>query len=101
MSIPIPHTSTDPKHPNCLRNIAVEKGNPNAQISGTDGNPGCPPGGEGKTWALSGKVDGDSLLVDFSPKGGPKDLKGTWDGDGIRKYLISCCLDLIFCFRMA
>jgi len=75
---------SDPKHPNCKRNIAVEKGNPTAQISGTDGNPGCPVGGEGKTWALSGRVDGDSLLVDFSPKGGPKDLKGTWDGDGIR-----------------
>ena len=38
-------------------------------------------------------------MVDFTPKGGPKDLKGTWDGDGIRKcttFLIRFLLLTIF-----
>ena len=45
-----------------------------ALVSGTDGTPGCV-GGEGRPWNLKGSVDGDSIFVDFSPKGGPKDLK--------------------------
>jgi hypothetical protein len=50
-----------------------------AKISGTDGTPGCPPDGAGKEWNLVGKIQGDSILVDFTPKGGPKDLKGVYD----------------------
>eukprot|EP00543_Licmophora_paradoxa_P004296 CAMPEP_0202457764 /NCGR_PEP_ID=MMETSP1360-20130828/14692_1 /ASSEMBLY_ACC=CAM_ASM_000848 /TAXON_ID=515479 /ORGANISM="Licmophora paradoxa, Strain CCMP2313" /LENGTH=142 /DNA_ID=CAMNT_0049077925 /DNA_START=7 /DNA_END=435 /DNA_ORIENTATION=- len=73
---------SDPKHPNCLREIVMD--GKEAKISGTDGTPGCPVDGSGKQWALSGKVAGDEILVDFSPKGGPKDLKGIWDGSGIK-----------------
>lgn len=67
----------DPFHPNCQRVVQVQGSN--AFLSGTDGNPGCPPDGSGKAWKLTGKVDGDTILVDFSPKGGPADLKGVWD----------------------
>lgn len=67
----------DPNHPNCQRVIAV-KGT-NAILTGTDGNPGCPPDGSGNQWKLTGKVEDGSIFVDFSPKGGPTDLKGIWD----------------------
>ena len=69
----------DPFHPNCQRVIVVPKGSNEAKLKGTDGNPGCPADGSGTAWQLSGKVDGDSILVDFRPKGGPADLKGVWD----------------------
>ena len=58
----------DPNHPNCLRKIAMFSGD-TANVFGTDGNPGCPPDGSGEKWHLVGKVDGDSILVNFSPKG--------------------------------
>jgi hypothetical protein len=74
---------SDPNHPNCQRVVTVN-GISTLTIKGTDGNPGCPVGGAGKEWALDGKLDGNSILVDFSPKGGPKNLKGVWAGDGIR-----------------
>eukprot|EP00559_Dactyliosolen_fragilissimus_P008205 CAMPEP_0184855640 /NCGR_PEP_ID=MMETSP0580-20130426/819_1 /TAXON_ID=1118495 /ORGANISM="Dactyliosolen fragilissimus" /LENGTH=154 /DNA_ID=CAMNT_0027350203 /DNA_START=72 /DNA_END=536 /DNA_ORIENTATION=+ len=75
---------SDPKHPNCPRLIAIEGSE--AIITGADGNPGCI-GGEGRPWKLIGRVSGDEIFVDFAPKGGPKDLKGTYEGgkkDGIR-----------------
>jgi hypothetical protein len=72
----------DPNHPNCLRIVSVD--GTKASLKGTDGNPGCPADGSGNSWTLTGKVDGDSIFVDFSPKGGPKDLKGAFDGDGIK-----------------
>jgi hypothetical protein len=68
---------SDPFHPNCLRVIKTEGAE--AKISGTDGTPGCPPDGAGKKWNLVGKIQGDSILVDFTPKGGPKDLNGVYD----------------------
>ncbi|CAB9502888.1 expressed unknown protein [Seminavis robusta] len=77
---------SDPKHPNCLRVIEIkDKGR--AAVSGTDGTPGCPPDGSGRVWNLEGKVNGNDILVDFTPKGGPKDLLGKWEEEapaGIR-----------------
>jgi hypothetical protein len=68
---------SDPNHPNCQRVIAtVSPGK--VSVSGTDGNPGCPPNGSGKGWKLDGTVSGSSIVVDFSPKGGPANLKGTF-----------------------
>ena len=58
-------------------------------VTGADGTgPGgaCEAGKPVKEWSLSAVVakDGQSLTVDFSPKGGPKDLTGKWNGkDGI------------------
>eukprot|EP00542_Grammatophora_oceanica_P012154 CAMPEP_0194032712 /NCGR_PEP_ID=MMETSP0009_2-20130614/5596_1 /TAXON_ID=210454 /ORGANISM="Grammatophora oceanica, Strain CCMP 410" /LENGTH=136 /DNA_ID=CAMNT_0038673237 /DNA_START=45 /DNA_END=455 /DNA_ORIENTATION=- len=73
---------SDPNHPNCQRIISVD--GTKANLKGTDGNPGCPADGSGAKWYLTGKVDGSSILVDFTPKGGPADLKGVWDNNGIR-----------------
>ncbi|GAX10898.1 hypothetical protein FisN_4Hh151 [Fistulifera solaris] len=67
----------DPNHPNCQRVINVQGAS--ATLSGTDGNPGCPADGSGKAWKLTGNVDGSTIFVDFSPKGGPPALKGVWD----------------------
>eukprot|EP00579_Thalassiosira_antarctica_P006962 CAMPEP_0201880040 /NCGR_PEP_ID=MMETSP0902-20130614/10759_1 /ASSEMBLY_ACC=CAM_ASM_000551 /TAXON_ID=420261 /ORGANISM="Thalassiosira antarctica, Strain CCMP982" /LENGTH=193 /DNA_ID=CAMNT_0048408001 /DNA_START=87 /DNA_END=668 /DNA_ORIENTATION=+ len=70
----------DPNHVNCRRHIQVVFGTSGqAEVSGTDGTPGCPADGSGDAWNLLGQVDGDTLLVDFSPKGGPVDLKGVWE----------------------
>jgi hypothetical protein len=69
----------DPNHTNCQRVISAKGAV--ASMKGTDGipGPGCPVDGSGKAWTLTGKISGDNILVDFSPKGGPPDLKGTWD----------------------
>jgi hypothetical protein len=75
---------SDPNHPNCQRIIEVTKGSKTASLKGTDGNPGCPADGSGKEWKLTGQIKGDSILIDFSPKGGPADLEGKWDGTGIK-----------------
>ena len=76
---------SDPNHPNCLRVIEVPGAGGMAKISGTDGNPDCSADvDDGKKWTLTGKVEGKNIFVDFSPKGGPKNLKGVWDGTGIK-----------------
>lgn len=72
----------DPFHPNCQRIISMEGSS--AKLKGTDGTPGCPADGSGRAWSLDGTVKGDEIFVDFTPKGGPKDLKGVWDGSGIK-----------------
>lgn len=72
----------DPNHTNCLREVQMVSGNM-ATLSGTDGDPGCPADGSGEKWSLIGKVDEDSIFVDFSPKGGPKDLKGVWEPEPV------------------
>lgn len=66
---------SDPNHPKGYRSITV-KGS-EVLIEGNDDAP------TGKAWSLVGKADGDSILIDFSPKGGPKDLLGKFDGSGI------------------
>uniref|UniRef100_A0A7S2A4W8 Uncharacterized protein n=1 Tax=Trieres chinensis TaxID=1514140 RepID=A0A7S2A4W8_TRICV len=77
------HQYSDPKHPNCKRAVVV-KNDVDAFISGTDGTPGCPEDGSGNVWRLTGTVEDNTILVDFSPKGGPANLKGVWDGSGIK-----------------
>jgi hypothetical protein len=57
---------------------------PQVIIRGTDSSTGtCTPGdAEVKPWRLTGYVTekGDKMFVDFSPKGGPKDLVATYEG---------------------
>mmetsp|Transcript_25401 Transcript_25401/g.28484 ORF Transcript_25401/g.28484 Transcript_25401/m.28484 type:complete len:163 (-) Transcript_25401:185-673(-) len=79
------HQYTDPTHPNCKRIVVVKKDGV-AAISGTDGKPGCPEDGDGEVWRSVGEVlaGTNNLVVDFSDKGGPAELKGVWDGDGIQ-----------------
>jgi hypothetical protein len=66
-------------HPMCKREIQVKEDGKAAVVLGEDGNPGCESGSPTKSWKLSGRVEGESIYVDFSPKGGPKDLVGKWE----------------------
>ena len=74
-------TYLDPNHPGCTRTIkavsATEIGITGFDAAAGEGHP-C----NGKTdipWGpLDGKVTGDTIVIDFSPKGGPSDLTGTW-----------------------
>ena len=76
-----PGEYSDPNHPNCKR--LVEGTTDNAIVSGTDGNPGCPLDGSGEAWKVFASIAGDTIVVDFSPKGGPKGLKGQRIPEGI------------------
>jgi hypothetical protein len=91
----------DPNHPGCLRQVKVvgaplradgtRPNTPVMEITGYDGN-----GSSGNIcteadrptrsdlWKIQGKVKSNSeVAIDFSPKGGPSNLIGTFDGDGI------------------
>uniref|UniRef100_A0A7S4F5N4 Uncharacterized protein n=1 Tax=Chrysotila carterae TaxID=13221 RepID=A0A7S4F5N4_CHRCT len=83
----------DPKHPGCLRSIKVvgaqmgpdgrRQRQPTALVKGVDS--GCDAEPDlASVWKLQGKVseDGESIFIDFSPKGGPKNLIGKWDTFG-------------------
>jgi len=71
---------SDPNHPNCRREIVIDnKVKAKTTLKGTDGNPGCPPDGSGAEWQLPGKVKADTIVVDFTKKGGPPNLVGKWD----------------------
>jgi hypothetical protein len=60
---------SDPNHPGCKRLISFE--NNEVVISGSDELDGSKP------FRLIARTQPDgSLIIDFSPKGGPKDLKG-------------------------
>eukprot|EP00931_Biecheleriopsis_adriatica_P032064 TRINITY_DN1873_c0_g2_i1.p1 TRINITY_DN1873_c0_g2~~TRINITY_DN1873_c0_g2_i1.p1 ORF type:complete len:194 (-),score=44.76 TRINITY_DN1873_c0_g2_i1:160-741(-) len=75
----------DPMHKGCRRIITFASTD-GLVVSGTDGNPDCPGGKPvGSSWKVKAKFKpgSDSLTFDFSPKGGPSDVKGTWNGDGI------------------
>eukprot|EP00535_Pseudo-nitzschia_heimii_P001784 CAMPEP_0197173812 /NCGR_PEP_ID=MMETSP1423-20130617/599_1 /TAXON_ID=476441 /ORGANISM="Pseudo-nitzschia heimii, Strain UNC1101" /LENGTH=161 /DNA_ID=CAMNT_0042622677 /DNA_START=70 /DNA_END=555 /DNA_ORIENTATION=- len=78
----------DPNHPNCRRSIvAADAHVETAWVKGTDGSPGCPPDGSGDPWTVQGTFDDAgkpaSIVVDFSPKGGPSDLAGRLVDEGI------------------
>lgn len=69
----------DPNHPNCVRR--VENIGKIATIEGTDGNPSCKPNGQGTDdFQLLAAVENGEMIVDFSPKGGPKDVTAKWEG---------------------
>jgi len=75
----------DPNHPGCKRQISIVFGEV-VQIDGADGEPGCKKGsGRQNRWKLKAKLPSPEgpLLVDFSPKGGPSDVKGEWKDGGI------------------
>lgn len=70
LSLSVSIRFADPNHPYCLRVIQTPgDSNGKAEISGTDGK--CAPDGSGGTdWRVSGKVKGNTLIADFSSKGG-------------------------------
>jgi len=73
----------DPNHEGCPRQITMK--DKDATITGADGPDGknCPDGQTGEPFTVYGKVDCNHIIIDFSPKGGPKDLHAYWDGSGI------------------
>jgi len=81
----------DPNHPNCERSIvAAADSTSNSRtlpvvVSGTDGTPGCPPDGSGEAWTVEGRMDElyGTIQVDFSSKGGHRDLMGQKIPEGI------------------
>ena len=80
-------TYTDPVHPGGTRTISLLSKSGPLQLAKVVGGGGV---GEPESYELPAKVtlaaDGSSpaITIDFSPKGGPKDFTGYWDGDGIR-----------------
>lgn len=88
----------DPNHPGCLRQVKVVGAplradgtrpvNPVMEITGYDGNGSGNVCTERPTrsdlWKVQGKVKSNTVAsIDFSSKGGPSNLIGTWDTDGI------------------
>jgi hypothetical protein len=76
---------SDPKHPGCLRSISGDGAV--LEVQGTDGTPGCMNGEKQKPWSLTGEVvkvpsKAPEILIDFSPKGGPKNLLGKLTEEG-------------------
>lgn len=74
----------DPNHNmNCRRFIATTKTSNNEVILyGTDSNPHCSIDGSGiSSWELTGIIDGNTISVDFTPKGGPKNVIGIYESD--------------------
>ncbi|EEC51751.1 predicted protein [Phaeodactylum tricornutum CCAP 1055/1] len=72
----------DPKHPGCERLITASGAS--ASISLRDGTPGCNKGEKTKKYKVVGEIAGDKITVDFSGKGGPRNIEGSWTGDGIQ-----------------
>eukprot|EP00980_Cylindrotheca_fusiformis_P006933 scaffold1443_cov113-Cylindrotheca_fusiformis.AAC.7 len=63
----------DPNHPGNKRKIKVV--GKKLEVTGNDGQ---------GDWKIQGKMKSDTEAVfDFSGKGGPSELSGTFDGDGI------------------
>mmetsp|Transcript_33749 Transcript_33749/g.81596 ORF Transcript_33749/g.81596 Transcript_33749/m.81596 type:complete len:196 (+) Transcript_33749:127-714(+) len=86
----------DPNHPNCLRQVKVVGAPQKAdgskplyaivEVTGYDGKDGVCKDRPSRAdlWQIKGKTKGkDEAFLDFSPKGGPSDLVGKWDGSGI------------------
>ena len=69
-------TYSDPAHPGCTRRITLA--GRNAIITGADE--------DGKPWKVAAVPQGDKILADFSPKGGPADVVGQWLGTGGIKF---------------
>jgi hypothetical protein len=68
----------DPNHPGCPRSISTNA--TAAAVSGEDE--------DGRPWTVRASIASNTsglatILVDFSPKGGPRALEGTWTGASI------------------
>ena len=82
----------DQAHPGCLRvltRVEGARGGGAWELLGGDPpagaeGPGCASGELQEPWGpLRVEVVGAQVRADFSPKGGPADVKGRWDGAGI------------------
>ena len=81
-SIKFGGTYSDPNHPDCPRTI-TPTGPVFAEVRGDDPITGttCSATNEEAWGPLSASIDGDQIVVDFSPKGGPSDLTGSYAFD--------------------
>jgi hypothetical protein len=61
-------TWNDPAHPGCTRKIALSGST--AIITGADE--------DGKKWKVKGELKGNSIIVDFTPKGGPAGVEAKY-----------------------
>ena len=72
---------SDPNHPGCARSVIRTSGS-DGQVYGADAAGGegvaCDGSTDVKWGPLSAAIDGLKLVVDFSPKGGPSNLNGTY-----------------------
>ena len=67
-------TYSDPLHPGCPRKLVLAGAS--AIVTGADE--------DGKPWKVKGLVKGARVLLDFTPKGGPKDVLATYtNGKGL------------------
>merc|ERR1712086_221692 len=67
-------TYTDPLHPGCQHKILLQGGG--AIITGADE--------DGKKFKLKGVVNGKAVYIDFTPKGGPTNVRAEWTGIGLQ-----------------
>lgn len=77
-------TYTDPNHPGGTRTVELlDTKIGEFQLARVTGGGGR---GEPTSFTLPAMVQlpDKKITIDFSPKGGPKDFSGTWDGNGIR-----------------
>ena len=72
----------DPNHPGCKRTISAQS-TTEIKVTGFDGKDGGACNGtDDVAWGpLDGKVTAETIVIDFSPKGGPSDLTGTLNSD--------------------
>jgi len=77
---------SDPQHPMCRRILRFDQTTYlSIIVEGKDGNPGCEKEKGTQKWIIRAnyKSGADTMTFDFSPKGGPSDVVGKWDKDGI------------------
>jgi len=67
-TIRVSGTWKDPNHPGGYRKISLV--GTNAIVNGADE--------DGKPWKVKGVLKGNSIIFDFTPKGGPKDVEGKY-----------------------
>ena len=60
---------SDPAHPGCTRKVTTI-GTNKVLIEGADE--------DGKPWKVRGTYEGKEVTIDFTPKGGPKDVTATY-----------------------
>ena len=77
---------TDPAHPGGFREITMlDEWKEEYRLAEVKGGKGK---GEPEHFTLKARAGKrgltDYIIIDFSPKGGPKDVEGVWEGNGIR-----------------
>ena len=67
-------TYSDPNHPNGTRQVIAH--NDHLTVKGRDDK-------NGSLWVVNGDIQGNTITIDFSPKGGPASITATYNNQGI------------------